>query len=718
MKITYWRLNLLVGLNCFIIFFLLVEHLIQVPTGIQVIGRMHPMLLHFPIVLLVLTGLLVNFPKRFQQSVSISILTRELLFVSALTSALTVIMGLLLAREGGYGGSEFLWHKWVGVAISFVSWGLLWIQANQHRLHRYFFVGATNLCLTLVLIAGHFGASLTHGADFVISPLTSSDANVFNLDNADVFEDAVLPIFKAKCLSCHNPSKPKGDLVLSDSASILKGGENGPLLLGATTTESLLIQRLSLDISHEHHMPPEGKPQLTAAELALLQAWVANGAQFGLPVAKLRADNDLMLAIQAIYEVEEEERFDFASADEASVKKLSSPYRVIKPIANGSPALAVSFFGKSFYHQQPLSDLKPIIQQVVNLNLGGMPIDKKDVEMLKSFSNLRRVNLNNTPVSDEDIALLSAMPTLKIVSLSGTGVTIEGAKSLLANDAIQKVYVWNTAIHADEVSQLAASYPTKYIEGGFVSDETSLLPLTTPQVTPARTFFRDNLEISLSHAIPGVEIRYSLDGSEPDSVTGTLFDHPIVIDRAQKLRMKAYKKGWLPSELVERAYVKSPNVPDRMELQSSPYYLFPARMERSLMDLESGGNNHADGRWQGYLQSPLAAALYFDKPTTVDTLMLSVLQNYASVPYMPIYPPEHIEIWGGKDSANVRLVAKIAPDLMKHEHLTRRRLIPCPVKASDLQYLKLVAKPYQHIPDGYPHSGGTAWLFVDEIILK
>lgn len=718
MKATYWRFNLLVGLNCFIIFFLLVEQLIQVPSGLQVIGRMHPMLLHFPIVLLMLTGLLVNFPKRFQKSVSISVLLRELLFVSALVSALTVIMGLFLAREGGYDGSEFQWHKWIGVAISFVSWGLLWIQANQHKLHRYFLVGATNLCLVLVLIAGHFGASLTHGADFVLSPLRSGDAKVFDLENARVFEDAVLPIFKAKCLSCHNPSKPKGDLVLSDSASILKGGENGPLLPGGTTTESLLIQRLSLDISHEHHMPPEGKPQLTVEELALLQAWVANGAQFGLPVASLRADDTLMLAIQTIYQVEEEEHFDFPSADEESIKKLSSPYRVIRSVANGSPALAVSFYGTSFYSQQSLSDLKPIVQQIVSLNLSGMPVDKKDLEMLKSFSNLRKINLNNTPLDDEGIALLNAVATLKSVSLSGTAVTVEGAKSLLANDAIQKVYVWNTAINAEEVGQLAASYPAKYIEGGFVNDESSLLPLTTPEVTPARTFFRDNLQISLSHAIPGVEIRYSLDGSEPDSITGSVFDKPIVIDRAQRLRMKAYKKGWLPSEIVEREYVKSPNLPDRMELQSRPYYLFPARMELSLMDLESGGGNHADGRWQGYLQSSLAAALYFDKPTTVDTLMLSVLQNYAGVTYMPVYPPEHIEVWGGKDSANVRLLAKVAPDLMKHEHLTRRRLIHCPVKASNVQYLKLVAKPYEHIPDGYPGSGAPAWLFVDEIILK
>src|SRR5690606_37512571 len=142
-----------------------------------------------------------------------------------------------------------------------------------------------------------------------------------------------------------------------------------------------------------------------------------------------------------IYKVDEEESYDFPAADEETVNTLSNSYRVIRLLANGSPALAVSFYGAGFYSQQSLSELKPLVQQIVSLNLSGMPVDKKDLEMLKSFSNLRKINLNNTPFDDEGIALLNAVSTLKSVNLNGTGVTVEGAKALLAKEAIQKIYI-------------------------------------------------------------------------------------------------------------------------------------------------------------------------------------------------------------------------------------------------------------------------------------
>src|SRR3546814_3166621 len=47
-------LNLILGLNVFILFFLLAEGRIVIPPALQVLGRMHPLLLHFPIVLLFL----------------------------------------------------------------------------------------------------------------------------------------------------------------------------------------------------------------------------------------------------------------------------------------------------------------------------------------------------------------------------------------------------------------------------------------------------------------------------------------------------------------------------------------------------------------------------------------------------------------------------------------------------------------------------------------
>src|SRR5690606_36101907 len=56
-------LNLLLGLHVFILFFLLFEGRIVLPAALQVVGRMHPLLLHFPIVVLVLALLFEVFSR-------------------------------------------------------------------------------------------------------------------------------------------------------------------------------------------------------------------------------------------------------------------------------------------------------------------------------------------------------------------------------------------------------------------------------------------------------------------------------------------------------------------------------------------------------------------------------------------------------------------------------------------------------------------------------
>src|SRR5690606_22410301 len=125
--------------------------------------------------LLVLAWLLACFGNRLDfPSDSAKRFVHALLFASAWSAAITVIAGLLLAKEGGYEGSGFLWHKWMGVTLCFLSAGLLWYHqriGNRTGSHRRFFLMGLSLSLVVLLVAGHFGAGLTHGADYLFEPL-------------------------------------------------------------------------------------------------------------------------------------------------------------------------------------------------------------------------------------------------------------------------------------------------------------------------------------------------------------------------------------------------------------------------------------------------------------------------------------------------------------------------------------------------------------------
>src|SRR3546814_197877 len=124
--------------------------------------------------------------------------------------------------------STLNWHKWTGVAISFFSALLLWCRKGKMVRPVVLRAGMALTCLVL-LVAGHLGASLTHGENFVLQPVLSGKEKHVNLATAVVFPDLVLPVLEEKCFSCHNPDKAKGELILTDTAGILAGGENGTL---------------------------------------------------------------------------------------------------------------------------------------------------------------------------------------------------------------------------------------------------------------------------------------------------------------------------------------------------------------------------------------------------------------------------------------------------------------------------------------------------------
>ena len=103
---------------------------------------------------------------------------------------------------------------------------------------------------------------------------------------ADVdFAKEIQPLLEKNCIKCHGPEKQKGGLRVDSLAALLKGGNDGPVLVKGNAHESSLIQRLLLPVEDEDHMPPEGKPQPTLAEIVALQWWIDRGAPADGPPA-------------------------------------------------------------------------------------------------------------------------------------------------------------------------------------------------------------------------------------------------------------------------------------------------------------------------------------------------------------------------------------------------------------------------------------------------
>ncbi len=103
--------NLLFAFNIFIIFFLLFGSSIAIPQWLQPVGRVHPLIIHFPIVVLIMAMVLefFRFKERFSTEKLYHDFTTYLWLTGALFAALTAIMGLFLSKEPGYDGDTLQW---------------------------------------------------------------------------------------------------------------------------------------------------------------------------------------------------------------------------------------------------------------------------------------------------------------------------------------------------------------------------------------------------------------------------------------------------------------------------------------------------------------------------------------------------------------------------------------------------------------------------------
>jgi hypothetical protein len=323
---------------------------------------------------------------------------------------------------------------------------------------------------------------------------------------------------------------------------------------------SLLLQRVHLPMDDEKHMPPTNRAQLSPDEINLLGWWVKNQASFTQKVLELSPTDPLRQLASKMLKGPEavEDNFDFSAADVKVVAKLNSDYRVILPVAKESPGLDVRIYNKDIYSVKQLEELGEIKNQVVSLSLAKLPVKNEDLNKVRMFENLRKLDINFTEVNTSGLSAISSLKHLNMLCLSGTKIASTGFKEVLSKfKNLATVTLWSTSLSAQEISQLQKAFKNINFVEGFVIDETAKLKLNPPQVKNKSLVFSDSIGVALFHPINGTEIRYSTDGTEPDSVSSPVFDNHTFISKTTNVKAKVYKQGWYSSDVVEFSFLKN-----------------------------------------------------------------------------------------------------------------------------------------------------------------
>ena len=464
-----------------------IQFLASINTSL--IGHLHPLLVHLPIGIFSFAFIISLFGaekrKQFDAALSYALLS------GAIASLFACIAGYLLAGSGEYDVDLVQKHQWTGIATCVLGF-LAYFIVNYRRLLVW-------VTCAVMAVAGHLGGTLTHGEDyffglveedttFVEKPLDSTvtisteapkpDSIVEKADaprEISLYQDQVVGILQSKCYTCHSKIKKKGGLRLDSEEFIKQGGKNGAVLTAGDADNSKLYTHLLLPLEDEDHMPPKGKKQLSASEIATIHRWV----KMADPFAKTTVSTTVVKITETVPQAVEPpalvekpitvipaKSISIKAADPDNIDAVKKMNVVVTPIQSGANGLSLNFVNLKNFNGKMLDQAIVLKEQVVQLKLTNQAVTDLDLEKIKQFKNLRQLQLEKTKVTDEGMDQIKSMQSLEQLNLYGTAISDKGLEKLSSCKNLKTLFLWKTNATAEGIAKLKQALPNLTIEAG------------------------------------------------------------------------------------------------------------------------------------------------------------------------------------------------------------------------------------------------------------
>ena len=279
------------------------------------------------------------------------------------------------------------------------------------------------------------------------------------------YEHIVAPILRARCIECHGEKKQKGKLALHTWDAFARGGEAGPVFVAGKPADSEMLTRLRLPPTEEDHMPPRDEPQPAAAEIALLERWIATGASPTATVGSLQLPPELVAAIAKISAPRARGASETA-LDPGEVEKLRAPLAATVAALQQKFPGALSYESRSSaalhftaaglgrdFGDAEFAALAPLAPQLVRLDVAATAITDRSAPVLAGFTALRVLRAGVTALGDNALDALAPLRVLESCSLNSTAVTNRGLAALKKLPALKAIRLTGTVVSSDAIRE-------------------------------------------------------------------------------------------------------------------------------------------------------------------------------------------------------------------------------------------------------------------------
>jgi mono/diheme cytochrome c family protein len=186
------------------------------------------------------------------------------------------------------------------------------------------------------------------------------------------YANDIKPILTRHCTSCHGAEKQKSGLRVDNPKLAIQGGDSGPAIEPGKSADSLLFQAIS-GAEGVSVMPPQGQPRLKPEEIALIKAWIDQGA---------KVPQEDPGAAEKTTQQKGANHWAFRPIVRPAVPKVVNDHWIRNPI----DAFILARLEKESIHPSPEADRVTLIRRLY-FDLLGLPPTAAEVDAYLSDSN-------------------------------------------------------------------------------------------------------------------------------------------------------------------------------------------------------------------------------------------------------------------------------------------------------------------------------------------
>ena len=433
----------------------------QISDFVIFIGRFHPLIVHLPIGFLIL-GFILHLVAKFEKFKNSEHIVDFTLLIGGISAFGACVLGYMLSLEGGYGDDAIFIHQWSGIALTIISFILLAIrkwQIGNLIVQRVGFI----LVMIVLTLTGHFGGNLTHGSTYlvqyapnpirVIAGLPPKIERIYrkidHIDSALVFEDVLMPILDARCMSCHNEEKLKGELLLTSLKDLMKGGESGKAIVPGKSAASELFKRITLAHDDEDFMPPEGKTPLSKEQVKMIEWWIDEGAKPKASMISLNASSEIKDRFEKYLHIGKYMTLlndPIDPIDPSIIEEIESSGFTVSVLAETVNYLDVTVKNGVKISKKQLETLEQAKEHIVWLDLKNSGLEDDYFNVINSLPNLLKLRVDRNEITDNGVNQLTDLNNLEYINLSFTKITDASLASLNKLEKLNKTYYYSTGV--------------------------------------------------------------------------------------------------------------------------------------------------------------------------------------------------------------------------------------------------------------------------------